>query len=152
MFYNPLRSLDASTYSYSVMLPAMLRDARYCSSLLSPFSSSSLFICIILWLTLAPPKKWQGHYSKVFCFCGSVEYPTRRFSNSSNDLSRHSESSHTFPPPNFSLNSLPRHYISQYFEDLIHLHTYYIYVHLYNYLNFYITYKTPSTTRILGLN
>jgi len=152
MFHNPLRSLDTSTHPYSIMLPAMLRDARYCLSLLSSSSSSPLFICIMLWLTLAPPKKRRGCHSKVFCFCGSVEYPTQGFSNSSNDLSRHSKSSHTFPPLNFSLNSLPRHYVSQYFEDLIHLHAYYIYVHLYDYLNFYITYKTPSTTCLLGLN
>jgi len=152
MFHNPLRSLDASTHPYSVTLLAMLQDARYCLSLLSSSFSSSLFICIMLWLTLAPPKKWQDHHSKVFCFCGSVEYPIWGFSNSGNDLSRHSESSHTFSPPNFSLNSLPRHYVFQYFEDLIHLYTYYIYVHLYNHLNFYITYKTPSTTCVLGLN
>ena len=115
--HNPLRSLDASTYPYSVTLLAMLQDTRYCSSLLSSSSSSSLFFCIILWLILAPPKKWQGHHSKVFCVCGSMEYPTWRFSNSSNDLSRHSKSSHTFPLLNFSLNSLPQHYVSQYFKD-----------------------------------
>jgi len=152
MFHNPLRSLDTSTHPYSITLSATLWNTRYCLSLLSSSSSSSPFVCIMLWLTLAPPKKWQGCYLKVFCFCGSVEYPTWGFSNSGNDLLRHSESSHTFSLPNFSLNSLPWHYVSQYFEDLIHLHTYYIYAHLYDYLNFYITYKMPSTIHVLGLN